>query len=77
MGMISEEEVWKRINLEIKGQKLSKAEVARRCGFDRKNLFGNRNIGIVYFSMLCKVLNVSADYLLFGNDWEIEDNNIC
>lgn len=51
MGMISEEEVWKRINSEIKEQKLSKAEVARRCGFDRKNLF--------------------------GNDWEMEDNNIC
>lgn len=68
MDMINEEEVWERINEEIKEQKLSKAEVARRCGFDRKNLFGNRNIGIVYFSLICKVLKVSSDYLLFGEE---------
>ena len=31
-----EDEVWERINAEIKKKKLSKKEVARRCGFDRK-----------------------------------------
>lgn len=66
--MINEADVWERVNAEIKKQKLSKSEVARRCGFDRKNLFGNRNMGIVYFSMLCKVLKVSSDYLLFGKE---------
>lgn len=73
MDMINEADVWERINAEIKKKKLSKKEVARRCGFERKSLYGNRNIWIVYFSMLCKVLNVSADYLLFGNDWDTEE----
>lgn len=73
MDMINEADVWERINAEIKMKKLSKKEVARRCGFERKSLYGNKNIGIVYFSMLCKVLNVSADYLLFGNDWDTEE----
>ena len=65
---INEVDVWLRINAEIKKKNLSKAEVARRCGFDRKILFGNRNTGIVYFSSICKVLKVSSDYLLFGKE---------
>ena len=64
------DEVWERINAEIKKKNLSKMEVARRCGFDRKNLYGNSNIGIMYFSILCKVLKVSSDYLLFGEEQE-------
>lgn len=39
-----------------------------------KNLFGHRNMRILYFARLCKELNISADYLLFGNDWEEFDN---
>lgn len=67
------DEVWERINAEIKKKKLSKKEVARRCGFDRKNLYGNNNIGIMYFSILCKVLKVSSDYLLFGEEYGEND----
>lgn len=67
------DEVWKRINAEIKKQKISKNEVARRCGFERKTLYGNRNISIMYFAILCKVLKVSADYLLFGEEQEKND----
>lgn len=67
------DDVWERIDAEIRIQKLSKKEVTNRCGFDRKNLFGHRNMGILYFAKLCKVLNISADYLLFGNDWETEE----
>lgn len=67
------DEIWERIEEEISRQKISKKEVARRCGFDRKNLFGRRNMRIMYFAKLCEVLNISADYLLFGNDWETEE----
>ena len=72
------DDVWDRIDEEIRKQNLNKMEVAKRCEFDRKNLYGHRNMRILYFARLCKELNVSADYLLFGNDWEMEDNNnIC
>ena len=64
------DEVWERINAEIKKKNLSKAEVARRCGFDRKRLYGNNNISIMYFAILCKVLKVSSYYLLFGEEKE-------
>lgn len=67
------DDVWDRIDEEIRKQNLNKKELARRCEFDRKNLFGHRNMRILYFARLCKELNVSADYLLFGNDVEMEE----
>ena len=67
------DDVWDRIDEEIRKQNLNKKEVPKRCGFDRKNLFGHRNMRIMYFAKLCEVLNISADYLLFGNDWEMEE----
>ena len=66
-------DVWDRIDEEIRKQNLNKKELAKRCEFDRKNLFGHRNMRILYFARLCKELNISADYLLFGNDWETEE----
>ena len=68
------DDVWDRIDEEIRRQNLNKKELAKRCEFDRKNLFGHRNMRILYFARLCKELNISADYLLFGNDWEEFDN---
>lgn len=68
------DDVWDRIDEEIRRQNLNKKELAKRCEFDRKNLFGHRNMRILYFARLCKELNISADYLLFGNDWEGFDN---
>ena len=67
------DDVWDRIDVEIKRQNLNKKEVARRYGFDRKNLLRHRNMRIMYFAKICEVLNISADYLLFGNDWEMEE----
>lgn len=62
---------WDRIDEEINKQNRSKLQVAKKCRFDRKTLYrpkSNRYMCIVYFARLCTVLNVSADYLLFGEE---------
>ncbi len=59
---------WERVDSEIYSQGRNKKEVAKCCGFDRKNLIDRRNLSTLYFARLCKELNISADYLLFGND---------
>ena len=43
-----------------------KKDIAERCGFERKVLFGYNNPSLPILAILCKELNVSADYLLFG-----------
>ncbi len=58
--------LWDRINSEIRRQNRTKKDIAERCGFDRKVLFGYSNISLPNLVKLCKKLNVSADYLLFG-----------
>ena len=58
--------LWERINNEIQKQNRSKLDVATRCGFDRKVLYGYSNISLPNLKKLCIELNVSADYLLFG-----------
>ena len=62
--------LWERINQEIYDQNRTKKDIATSCGFDRKILIGyddkTVNISLPYFRLLCKELNVSADYLLFG-----------
>lgn len=58
--------LWERLEEEIDKQNISKTELARRCGFERKVLYGYSNIHLPYFARLCAELNVSADYLLFG-----------
>lgn len=60
--------LWERINGEIYRQNKTKKEIAERCGFDRKILSGYNNLSIPYLALLCRELNVSADYLLFGKD---------
>ena len=59
-------DVWTRINSVFSEQKVSKKEIAKQCGFDRKTLITQRNISITYFARLCEELNVSADFFLFG-----------
>lgn len=62
--------LWERINQEIYDQNRLKKDIAASCGFNRKVLEGyddkSNNISLHYFMLLCKELNVSADYLLFG-----------
>lgn len=58
--------LWDRINDEIYRQDKTKKGVAERCGFERRVMFGYNNLAIPNFALLCKELNVSADYLLFG-----------
>ena len=58
--------LWERINDEIYIQGKTKKDIAERCGFERKVLSGDNNLSIPILALLCKELNVSADYLLFG-----------
>lgn len=58
--------LWDRINDEVYRQNKTKKDIAERCGFNRKVLNGYENPSIPHFALLCKELNVSADYLLFG-----------
>lgn len=66
---------WERVDAEIYSQGRNKKEVAAKCGFDRKNLIERRNLSTSFLAKLCIELNISADYLLFGNDWEKEETN--
>ena len=58
--------LWDRVEEAIGKENISKAELARRCGFDRKILHGQTNMYLPYFARMCAELHVSADYLLFG-----------
>ena len=62
--------LWERINQEIYDQNRTKKDVAVSCGFNRELICGYDdkvvNLSLPYFMLLCKELNVSADYLLFG-----------
>lgn len=62
--------LWERINQEIYDQNKTKKDIAAHCGFHRNLLNGYDdkvvNLSLSYFMLLCKELNVSADYLLFG-----------
>lgn len=58
--------LWERINDEILKQHKTKIGIAQRCGFNKKTLFGYCNISLPNLAKLCKEMNVSADYLLFG-----------
>lgn len=59
---------WDRLEETIYSKNRTKKDVARQCGFDRKILNKRKNSYIIlpYFARLCSALNVSADYLLFG-----------
>ena len=66
------DDVWDRIE-EIRKKNRSKTSIAKQCGFDRKILSikaNGKGIHLPYFARLCAVLNVSADYLLFGKKKE-------
>lgn len=65
-------DVWTRIDSVFSEQKVAKYKVAERCGFSRKTLIARTNISITYFARLCKELNVSADFFLFGLEKEKE-----
>lgn len=66
--------LWERINQEIYDQNRTKKDIAAQCGFDRKVLEGyddkTVNLSLPYLMLLCKELNISADYLLFGKKSE-------
>lgn len=64
---------WDRVNTEIRLQGRKKTDIAEKCGFDRKILSEKRNMSVSFLGALCKELEISADYLLFGNDWEMEE----
>ena len=56
---------WDRINEVIDNQGLSKAELARRIGCDRKSLYDrDRALNTLYLARFCAVTNADANYLL-------------
>lgn len=60
---------WDRLDEEIKKHGMSKTQLAERCGFNRRILTKRKSSSYIilpYFARLCSALNVSADYLLFG-----------
>ena len=60
---------WDRLDEEIQKHGMSKTQLAERCGFNRRILSkpkSNSYIILPYFARLCSILNVSADYLMFG-----------
>ena len=63
---------WDRLDEEIRKRNISKMRLAQRCGIDKKMLYNpkrsKRYIRLVYFTRICSVLGVSADYLLFGEE---------
>ena len=65
-------EFWLRLDDVIYSQGRQKKEIAQKCGFDRKLLSNYNNLSVAYLILLCKELNISADYLLFGNKLESE-----
>jgi len=67
--------VWTRINSAILEQGANKADIAEKCGFDRKILSHYGNLTLTYFARLCEELNVSADFFLFGLDKKKEKTN--
>lgn len=61
---------WDRLEDTIYCKNRTKVDVAKQCGFDRRVLNRRKNSYIIlpYLARLCSVLNVSADYLLFGEE---------
>lgn len=62
---------WERLDDEIYKKNRTKKDLAKQCGFDRKILIrhsGHDNICLPYFARICSALNVSSDYLLFGQN---------
>lgn len=59
-----------RLNQAIYDRGLTKAGVAREIGVDRKSIilytYGESTPDVTVLRRLCTVLNVSADYLIFG-----------
>ena len=59
---------WERMEEAVTSCGLSKCEIARRCGFDRKVLMDYRNhdrmISSGYLARFCAVTGVSADWIL-------------
>lgn len=70
-------DVWTRIDSVFSERKIARYKIAKKCGFDRKILFGRSNITLTYFARLCEELNVSADFFLFGLEKEKEETHVA
>lgn len=61
----------KRLNNAFLASGLSQAKLAEKIGVERKTvinyLYGVSEPQASILGKICKILNVSADYLLFGN----------
>ena len=72
--MTSVESIGKRIKKIRKSKKLTQYDLADKVGTTPCSIInwekGKWYMSIYYFSKLCKALDVSADYILYGEEQE-------
>lgn len=72
--MTSAESMGERIRKIRKGKKLTQKKLADKVGTTHCSISnweeGKRYMNIYYFAKLCKALDVSADYILYGKEHE-------
>ncbi len=72
--MTSAESMGERIRKIRKGKKLTQYDLVDKVGTTHCSISnweeGKRNMSVYYFARLCMALDVSADYLLFGEEHE-------
>lgn len=74
---MTNDEFYNRINQVCKQTGLTKTEIARRCGFDRKVLMkkGEILMGVYNFAKFCEVTHADANWILGLTESEAEDEN--
>lgn len=72
--MTSVESIGERIKKIRKSKKLTQYDLADQVGTTHCSISnweeGKRYMSIYYFAKLCKALDVSADYILYGEEYE-------
>jgi transcriptional regulator with XRE-family HTH domain len=72
--MTSFESIGERIKKIRKEKELTQYELADKVGTTHCSISmweeGKRNMSVYYFARLCKALDVSADYILYGEEQE-------
>lgn len=74
---MTNDEFYNRINQVCKQTGLTKTEIAKRCGFDRKVLMkkGEILMGVYNFARFCEVTHADANWILGLKESEAEDEN--
>lgn len=72
--MTSVESIGERIKKIRKDKKLTQYDLADKVGTTHRSISdweaGKRYMNVYYFAKLCKAFDVSADYILYGEEQE-------